>query len=94
MHRILTALGLGASVVALSAGPVSACPHPHHYPASEGWFPLNETFTFPAGYACDVKVTLYLKGHQRYLVDGEIPPKRLPRDGDVIVGETPDVRAT
>jgi hypothetical protein len=93
MHRICTAMGLGVSIVALSAGPVWACPA-DRYPASEGWFLLNETFTFPAGYACDVEVTVYLKGHQRYLVDGEIPPPRAPQDGDVIRSESPDVRAT
>jgi hypothetical protein len=93
MHRICTALGLGVSVVALSAGPVWACPT-DRYPASEGWFVLNETFTFPAGYACDVEVTLYLRGHQRYLVNGELPPPQAPLNGDEIRSESPDLRAT
>lgn len=99
MKRILTAFGMGASVVALSAGPAIACPStptdPNpKYPASKGYYFVNDTVTFPKGYACNVAMRLHIVGHQRTFVNGKLqdpkgnyPP---PKPGDRSRNESPD----
>ena len=58
MKRLLTILGLGASIAALSAGTASAASPPTpveddpRYPRSEGYYWIDDELQLPAGTAC------------------------------------------
>jgi hypothetical protein len=97
MKRILTSVGLGIGVVALSAGSAIACPPTPtdpdpKYPQSKGWYFVNDTVTFPRGYACNVAIKFHVVGHQRTLVNGHLPPKdwKGPQPGDRVKNVSPD----
>ncbi|HYP43807.1 MAG TPA: hypothetical protein VEQ66_01240 [Propionibacteriaceae bacterium] len=62
------------------------------HPKGEGWEHINVTDTLPAGYVCNVDITLKLKGHVRFTVNGKVPPKdwKGPKAGDLMLTESPD----
>lgn len=97
MKRALTIVGLGVSIVALSAGPAAAHPrqpyeNDQRYPASKGYYWVDETLTLKAGEACNVEVIMIIKGHQRDIVNGEVVTGDSPEPklGDRHIGQAPD----
>jgi hypothetical protein len=103
MKRLMTILGLGVSIAALSAGTASAARPPTpveddpRFPTSEGYYWIADEFPLPAGTACSGEVRMTFLGHGRDFINGEItPPEEFP---DPVVGmrhvaESPDLVVT
>jgi hypothetical protein len=98
--KILTTLGTGIAIVALSSGSAVAAPplpteNSAKYPASKGYYFVDDKIDMPAGSACSGAVTVEIIGHQRDYLNGKLvdptdeqqPAMKL---GDRLKGQAPD----
>ena len=97
-RTILSTIGTGIAIAALSSGSaVAAPPLPTEdsakYPASKGYYFVDDKIDMPAGSACSGAVTIEVIGHQRDYVNGELvdPTKEpAPALGDRMKSQAPD----
>jgi hypothetical protein len=98
-RRIGITLGLGVSIVALTVPSAQAAPpvpteNNPKYPASKGYYFVDDTVNAPKGFVCSGAVTIRFVGHQRDYYNGKLadpnsePPE--PKLGDRHTGQSPD----
>jgi hypothetical protein len=88
------ALGLAAALVGPAA---SAHPSSDPYPESEGYQQVDDTFTLPAGGACNRPVIVHFTGYQRSVLNGQVVPVGTDLDlqaGDTLITTYPEQRIT
>jgi len=98
MKRPLAAvLASTAAMAMIAAGMAPAtASNDDPYPKSEGWVKVDFKDTLPKGFACNVAVKGHIQGHERFTVNGKVPPKNWkgPKPGDLLKLESPDETAT